>query len=462
MKNQKLISLNPAKNYEEVGQISISTRSEIDQKIAAARAARESWAALGVKGRCELLEKLYQEFVRNQDEIGLLATKEMGIPASVRKAVDIGSGLQYMRGYLDFAEQWLAPQVVFEDDKEKHFLFFEPHGVAGVSIPWNFPFCNFVWGVIQNLVVGNTVVFKHSEECPLTGKLLEEIVDSVKLPKGVFNEVYGDGGDVGEYLMNTAIDIMYFTGSTRVGKHLYQVAAQKFIPAILELGGSGPGIVFPDADLSLTTEAIYFFRFANSGQTCDALKRLIVHRSIFDEVVERLKNLLLTKKIGDPEAPATDVGPLVAERQLIGLEDQVADAVKKGAKVITGGRRPPGLLGAYYEPTLLTNISFDMRVWKEEVFGPVLPIVPFESEEEAIRLANDTIYGLGGYIYTADNKRALHIAAKIKTGNISVNGTNYCIPQDAFGGYKNSGLGREHGKTGLHEFCTKKIVALKK
>jgi len=462
MKSQRIISLNPGKNYEKIGETNISTRSEIDIKISKAHKAKYHWAALGVKDRKAMLEALYQEFAKKQNDIQLLASQEMGMPISFSKKMDIGAGLKYMRGYLDYAEEWLAPETILDTKQETHQLIFEPLGVAGISIPWNYPFCNFVWGVIQNLIVGNTVVFKHSEECSLTGKLLEEIVSSAGLPDGVFNEIYGDGSDVGEYLMNSNIDCMYFTGSTGVGKHLYQVAAKSFIPALLELGGSAPGIVFEDADLDAAVESIYNNRFANSGQTCDGLKRLIVHRTRFDEVVDKLKKLLATKIIGDPEDPKTDLGPLVAERQLALLEEQVYDALKKGAKIIIGGKRTPGLLGAYYNPTILTDITFDMRVWNQEVFGPVLPIVPFDSEDEAISLANDTEYGLGGYIYTKNIDRALITSRLIKSGNISINGATYDAPQDSFGGYKNSGIGRENGKEGLRELCAKKIVALKK
>ncbi|CAF1223806.1 unnamed protein product [Didymodactylos carnosus] len=462
MKSQRIISLNPGKNYEKVGEVNISTRSEIDTKISKAHKAKYYWASLGVKGRRMLLEPLYQEFINKQKEIQSLASQEMGMPISVSKLIDIEAGLRYMRGYLDLAPEWLAPETVFEDNHETHQLLFEPLGVAGISIPWNYPFCNFIWGVIQNLIIGNTVVFKHSEECPLTAKLLEEIVNSVELPEGVFNAIYGDGSDVGNYLMSSNLNCMYFTGSTRVGKHLYQVAAKSFIPALLELGGSAAGIVLEDVNIQETVKLIYEHRFINSGQTCDGLKRLIVHRSRFDELVDTLTHFLSTKKIGNPQDTDTDMGPLVAERQLVLLEEQVYDALKKGAKIITGGKRTSGIIGAYYNPTILTDITFDMRIWKEEVFGPVLPIVPYDTQEEAIALANDTEYGLGGYIYTTSLERALLISKLLQTGNISINGANYNMPQDSFGGYKNSGLGFEHGKEGLRDLCLKKIIAFKK
>jgi succinate-semialdehyde dehydrogenase/glutarate-semialdehyde dehydrogenase len=303
---------------------------------------------------------------------------------------------------------------------------------------------------------------KHSEECPLTGKLFETILASTDLPEGVFNEVYGDGADTGEYLMNSAIDLVWFTGSTGVGKHLYLAAAKKFIPALLELGGSAPGIVCADADPESAVKSIYFNRFLNSGQTCDGLKRLIVHKSLVEEVTDRLKALVQTKKIGPAEDPATDIGPLAAERQLTSLEEQVADALAKGAKVIMGAQRPKHVRGAYYEPTILTDITQDMKVWKEEVFGPVLPIVSFDSLDQAIALANDTIYGLGAYVYSRDNDQALHIARAIKTGNVSINNASYVIPENPFGGVKDSGLGREHGRDGLRELCSVKTVAMKK
>jgi aldehyde dehydrogenase (NAD+) len=462
MKSQKIISLNPSKNYEIIGEVYASTHDEIHEKVAHARTAQPAWSQLTVAERVTFLKKVSQGFIARRNDIRSIMAREMGMPIAISDKIEIDMALRFMQGYLDYAEQWLAPEITYEDEKEIHTLFFEARGVAGLSIPWNYPFSIFIWGVIQNLIVGNSVVAKHSEECPLLAKLLEEIMQSANLPQGVFTMIYGDGSDAGEYLMNSALDLIWFTGSTGVGKHLNQIAAKKLIPAILELGGSAAGIVFEDADIPMAIESIYFNRFMNSGQTCDALKRLMVHRTIFDEVVQRLKDVILTKKVGPAEDPSTDIGPLVAERQVVGIERQVDDALQKGAYIIVGGKRPSHLQGAYYEPTILTNITFDMAVWKEEVFGPVLPIVPFDSEDEAIQLANDSEYGLSGYIYTQNKERALRVSRQLQTGNVSINAANYVIPQDPFGGYKNSGLGREHGKEGLRELCSLKVVALKK
>jgi acyl-CoA reductase-like NAD-dependent aldehyde dehydrogenase len=462
MKSQKIISLNPSLNYEPIGEIDSSTYHEIDTKITKSRKAQPIWSGFSISERVAFLEKLRQVFIARKHDIRSIIAQEVGMPISVCDTIDIDLGLRYMKGYLENAEQWLAPEITYETAQEKHMLFFEPKGVVGVSVPWNYPFSLFIWAVMQNLVVGNTVVLKHSEECPFTGKLLEEIMQSVDLPDGVFNAVYGDGSIVGEYLMQSAIDLIWFTGSTNVGKHLNKIAAEKFIPAILELGGSAPGIIFEDADIKTTIESIYCNRFINSGQTCDGLKRLIVHHRIVDTVIQQLKDLIATKKVGPAHDPSTDIGPLIAERQVTALKRQVDDALQKGACIIIGGKRPTNVQGAYYEPTILTNITFDMSVWKEEVFGPVLPIVTFNSEDEAIAFANDSPYGLGGFVYTQDKKRALRVSQRLQTGNINVNTANYVIPQDPFGGYKNSGLGREHGKQGLRELCLTKLIALTK
>lgn len=458
----KIVSLNPSDNYKIIGEIDSSTHQEIDSKINAARNAQPVWAYLNISERIAFLEKLYQAFISKKNDLRSIISQEMGMPISVCDLIDIDPALVFMRGYLDYACQWLGSEITYENSSEVHYLYFEPKGIVAASIPWNYPFTIFIWAVIQNLIVGNTIVIKHSEECPFTAKLLEEIVDSINLPHGVFNQVYGVGDDVGEYLMNSKVDLIWFTGSTAVGNHLYEVAAKKLIPATLELGGSAPGIVFEDADLKMTVESIYFNRYLNSGQTCDGLKRLIVHQNIFDKIVHELKKLILTKKIGPALDPSTDIGPLVNERQLKTLEDQVEDALEKGAHIIIGAKRPSNLKGAYYEPTILSNITCDMKVWTEEVFGPVLPIVPFSTEEEAIALANDTTYGLGAYIYTKDQERAFRVSKHLQAGNISINSANFESPCDPFGGYKKSGIGREHGKQGLRELCSTKVIALKK
>lgn len=455
-----IVSTNPGRNYEVLGQVTASSEQEIKIKVSKAQSAKKGWKDIGIEERSKMLRRVAEEIKKRKEEIALLATNEMGMPIS-QSLFDVDGALDYFSWYIDNASKYLFPETTYEDDKSIHKVYYEPIGVATVITPWNFPLSNFVWGVIQNLVAGNTVVFKHSEEVPLFGKLVEDIMKAGDLPEGVFGEIYGDGS-VGDYLVHQNIDLIWFTGSTKVGQHLYTVGAEKFIKVLLELGGSAPGIVFDDADVDGVLESIYNAKFTNCGQVCDGLKRLIVHESKFNEVVEKLKALLTSKKVGDPEDKTTDIGPLVAKRQLLLLQEQVKDALDKGAEVVTGGKQPARPEGAYYEPTLLTKIKTTMRVWQEEVFGPVLPILSFKTNDEAIQMANDTKYGLGSYIFTKDKEKALRIAANIDAGMVSVNKAYYLQPCNPFGGYKESGLGREHGKYGLRELSQIKVVSIEK
>lgn len=455
----KLVSTNPGKGFEIIGEVETSTDEEIKQKVEKAKQAQKQWNEIGLEERLDYLKKVSEEILKRKEDLAKLATEEMGMPITQTR-FDIEDGLRYFNWYLDNAGKYLSPEVVYADDNIINKVFYEPIGVAAVISPWNYPLSNFVWGCGQNLIVGNTVVFKHSEECPLLGKLLEEIMTSI-LPEGVFSEVYGDG-TVGDLLVHQDINLISFTGSSRTGKQLYKIAAEKFIKIVLEMGGSAPGIIFEDANIEGVLETIYSSRFSNCGQMCDALKRLIVHESKYDETVEKLKTYISSKKVGDPLDESTDIGPLVAKRQLELLEEQVKDAVDKGAEIVIGGERPENLDGAYYEPTILTKITKDMRVWQEEIFGPVLPVMPFKTEEEAIQLANDTKYGLGAYVYTQSKDRALKVASQINTGMVSINNTSYIHPCSPFGGNKESGLGREHGKFGFAELTNVKVISMEK
>lgn len=456
---KQITSINPA-TYRSLGKVSFSPASEIKTKIRNANKAKNIWKDLGLSGRIRLLKKLSGEFLKHKEKLALLATREMGMPISQSRA-DVEDGVGFFNWYLDNASKFISPEIIYEDKKAIHTVYYEPIGTAAVITPWNFPFSNFVWGAAQNLIVGNTVIYKTSEECPLFGKQLERLINEANLPKGVFSEVYGDG-KVGDLLVKGDINVISFTGSTKVGKYLYKLGGEKFIKVVCELGGSAPGIVFPDADIDKAVESIYLNRFSNCGQMCDALKRLIVHKAVFSEVVEKLIKKLKSLKVGDPLDENTDIGPLVASRQLELLEEQVKDAVKKGGNVVVGGEKSKGLNGAFYEPTILTEVKRNMRVWQEEVFGPVLPVVSFNSDQEAISLANDTKYGLGSYVYTKDKIKALRVALEIEAGMVSVNSAGYIKACSPFGGYKDSGIGREHGKFGFAELTQVKVVASEK
>lgn len=455
----KLKSVNPS-NYQLLGEIEISSATDIEEKVKLAKKAQIGWRDLGLAKRVELLRKAIEALKNKKEEFTLLESREMGMPIN-ETLVDFDGTLDYANWYFENAEKYLSPETTFESDKEIHQVFYEPIGVSAVIIPWNFPFANFVWGALQSLIAGNTVVLKHSEECPLSGKFIEDIF-SKHLPKGVLSEVYGDG-EVGKLLVQQDIDMIAFTGSTKTGKFLYETAGKKFIKAVMELGGSAPGIIFEDADIDSAVGNVCFNRLLNQGQCCDGLKRLIVHESVFDEVAKKVASTFSTKKIGNAEDKKTEIGPLVAKRQLDLLISQVEDAKAKGAEVITGGNSLEAKLGgAFFEPTVIINISKDMRVWMEEVFGPVLPIVKFKTEQEAVELANQTSYGLGSYMFTSDQEKADRVAKAIQAGMVSVNGTNYIMPFNPFGGYKNSGFGREHGKYGFHEVTQIKIIAKNK
>lgn len=455
----KLKSVNPSNN-KFLGEVEISTQAEVTAKVKLAHRAKVSWKNLGIDGRNELLREFYNLLEKHSDDLANIQSEEMGMPLAEAR-IDLEGSVEYLRWYSDHASEYLSPFVTYETENEIHKVYREPRGVVGSIIPWNFPMSNIVWQCGQNLVAGNVVVLKPSEEVPLFTKKIEQIVNESPLPKGVLNLLYGDG-KVGDMLAHADIDMLCFTGSTKVGKYLYQVAAEKFIPALMELGGSAPGIVFKDANVKEVLETIMMNRFINCGQACDGLKRLIVHESRMTEVIDLITQKITEMKVGDALDPATTLGPLVAERQVKVLEEQVADAVQKGVKVITGGARPKDLEGAYYNPTLLTGIKKEMRVWQEEVFGPVLPVMPFKTESEAIAIANDTPYGLGCYIFTSDNDLYKRVASQMESGMVSQNNLTYLRAFDPFGGYKQSGIGREHGKYGFEDVTQVKVIATEK
>lgn len=457
---QTITSTNPAQNYEPIGTVPMSSPEDVQAKIRAARKAFPAWRDMGVEKRLTYLTKLRDQFVTHKQKLAELATAEMGMPIT-QSLFTIDRAVSYMNWSLENAVKVLTPEVTYEDASEIHEIHFEPYGVAACISPWNFPASNFVWACFQALCAGNTVVFKNSEEVQLFAQEIEKMAKDSGFPEGVFNVIYGDGA-VAQAMIAGDINIISFTGSTRVGEMLYKQAAEKFIPLVLELGGSDPGLIFADADMDKVIPSIYAGRFTNCGQVCQSMKRVIVHESRFDEVVTKLTSLLATKKSGDPMKMDTDLGPLVSEKQLNTLLAQVQDAVDKGAKIICGGKRPAGLNGAYFEPTILTNVTPDMKVWREEVFGPVLPIVSFKTVDEGFAKANDTIYGLSSNVFTEDKDLINRAISVLQAGTVRVNGVNAGRPCNIFGGYKKSGLGRENGAYGFHDMTQKKMVSRNK
>lgn len=453
----KLVSTNPAKDYEKIGEIEVSTKADVEAAVVAAKKALNHWRSIGVQGRIKYFESLLKLLESNSDKLAELQTKEVG--KVLKESQDeVADSIAMTRWITRNAKKYLEPEIL---DKSNDFvteLHKEPYGVVAAITPWNFPVANFIIAVAQVMICGNTVVCKHSEECPLTGKLLADLISKAGFPEGVFTEVYGDG-EIGSILTDQDVNFIAFTGSTKVGKALYKKAAEKFIKARLELGGSSPGVIFESADLDKTIPLYCEERFLACGQVCCALKRLIVQESVFEQVVEKLKVVVGSMVLGDPMDSKTTIGPLVAKRQQHLLKEQFDDAVSKGAEVVIGGKIPGNLQGAYFEPTVLTNVSPDMRVVTEEVFGPMLPVLTFKTEEEAIRLANKTNYGLSAFVYSGDQEQAMRVASQIDAGQLSVNGASYFTDHAPFGGYKESGIGRGDGKYGFYESTQLKVIA---
>lgn len=457
----EIISTNPANGYSRVGSVPITNSEEVSRVVSGAAAAKTRWKEIGLEKRIELLRPICDELEQRKEEIAQLITSEIGKPITQTRSEASGY-VDEFRWFLDNATSALKPEVTYEDENSIHKIVYEPYGVAAVISPWNFPFGMAIWGIVPNLIAGNTVVFKISEECPLVGKLVEKAFSNHDLPTGVFSEVYG-AGDVGRQLSEAeGIDLIWFTGSTRTGKSLYKTAAEKFIKPILEMGGSNPCIVFEDADIKTAASLIYSGRFQNCGQVCDATKRLIVHESIKDKIIEALEAELTMKKLGDPTDPSTDIGSLAAERQLDLIKKQAEDSMSQGAEVAVKIEVPADLEGAFYPLLILDKVDTDMRIWREEVFGPVLPVISFKTEEEAIALANDTVYGLGSRVISADKQRAERVASKIDSGTVEVNEGDRWLSCNPFGGYKDSGMGREHGVMGFRELCQVKVISSSK
>lgn len=455
-----ITSVNPGKNYKVIGKVEVSSKEEIKEKVKFANLAKSKWKDIGLNERINWVKKIYSECKKNADQIAGLITQEVGTATTECKD-EIAWDWGYFDWFINNSKKILATETTHEDQTSISELIYEPVGVAAVITPWNLPFDMFLWGVISNLLVGNTVVYKAAEECALTGKLLEKIINGIGLPKGAISFVHG-GPEEGEYLLNQQIDLIWFTGSSEVGKKIYKLAGEKKIKAVLEMGGSNPAVIFQDADLDKSLNPIVFKRYMFSGQTCDAIKRLIVHEKIYDKTIKLLKEKVAGIKVGEPDKKESNIGSIVSKKQQELLISQVNDAIKKGAKVIVGGKVPEGLNGAYYLPTVLANINKTMRVWTEEVFGPVLPVIKFKTVEEAINLANDTQYGLTAQVYTNDNKIIERFINEVTAGSIDVNGVSHFKPGNPFGGRKDSGMGREHGFYGLRELCEVKVISRSK
>lgn len=456
-----LQSLNPH-NQSVVGELEISTAEDVFSAVSKAKMAFETWQFTPIEKRISYIKKFRESVETHKDELAKLISQEMGKP--LNQAVgEIDMELPYIDYYIEQGPENLKEEIVYQENTTTFRTTFEPYGVCACIAPWNFPLIMFDSGVLPALIAGNTVVFKPSEFSSLSQKFCFDLLQQTGIPDGVLNLVIG-GGDVGGMLVDSPVDLIWFTGSTKVGQEIYKKCGEKFIKGLMEMGGNSAGIVFADADIDAAVESIYFSRFWCTGQVCNAVKRLFVEKPIFDEFIDKLAEKIKSVTTGNP-MDDKDLGPLVAAKQLTILEKQVQDAVAKGATVQVGGKRPDQedlKNGNYYEPTILTNVTLDMKVMTDEVFGPVLPAMSFSTDEEALQLANNTIYGLANEVYTKNEKRAANFVRKLQSGVVAVNTFDYFKASCPFGGYKKSGIGREYGKIGMQEFAQVKMTAVNK
>lgn len=453
----KLESINPA-DQSVVGAVEAASQQGIEEAVKKAKEAFGFWRNTPTEERAGWVEKFTKEFLERRDKLARLITLEMGKPLSKAHG-EIEWIERYLGFYYEKGPKILQDEIIEQTDKVVRRAVREPWGVCAVISPWNYPIGMPIWGIMPNLIAGNTVVFKPSENTPLCGQELVDILNKIGLPKGVMNVVHGSG-EMGSMLVDSAVDMVWFTGSSQVGQEIYKKCGKKFIHSMLELGGSTPAVVLEDADIANAVENVFSGRFSNCGQVCSAIKRLFVHQNIYDEILSRLVERVKKAKVGNP---LEDVyfGPLVSKKQLDLLKSQVDDAVAKGAKVeVGGGRTEDESLrgGFYYKPTILTNVNFNMRVLTEEVFGPVLPVVPFSSVDKAVEMANRTDYGLTAQVYTQNLELARKLARELAAGVVSINSDSYSTTETPFGGYKKSGMGREGGKYGFHELTQIKYI----
>jgi acyl-CoA reductase-like NAD-dependent aldehyde dehydrogenase len=427
--------------------------ADIDRAVTAARAAFPGWSGETPAERGKLLQRVAEGLEARRDEIADAITHELGMPKTQSAAIQVGLGIGAFAAASD-----LLTTFLFEDDTNG-LVVREPIGVVGCITPWNYPLNQIGAKVAYALAAGCTVVLKPSEVAPVNAFMLAEIIDDVGLPAGVFNLVSGAGPVVGEALAeHPDVDMVSFTGSTRAGKRVAELAARSVKRVALELGGKSPNILLDDADFPKAVKAGVGAAYANCGQTCSALTRMIVPRAHLAEVEELARAAAESYTVGDPFDEATRLGPLISAVQLERVRGYIARGIEEGATVVTGGPEAPDGLdtGYFVRPTVFSDVTRDMTIAQEEIFGPVLSIMPYDTEEEAIEIANDTIYGLAGAVSGSD-ERAQRVARQIRAGQVRVNNGRGGTAAP-FGGYKQSGLGREHGTHGLEEFLEVKAL----
>jgi aldehyde dehydrogenase (NAD+) len=440
-----------------IGRVPEGTTEDIDRAVEAARAGFEAWREVPAETRVEACTAISAALAERGDEIAALVAAEVGMPLKLARTIQ--AGLPAM----DFGSMaQVAGEVPWEEQIGNSLVVREPIGVVGCITPWNYPLHQLCAKVAPALTAGCSVVAKPSEVTPLTSFVLAEIIDSLDLPAGVFNLVTGLGPVVGEAIAaHEGVDMVSFTGSTRAGRQVSEVASQTVKRVALELGGKSANVILDDADLKAAVGHGVANCFLNSGQTCSAHTRMLVPREKLAEAEQIAAAAAEKAKPGDPFEKGTRLGPLVSDAQRERVRDYIRKGAEEGAKLVTGGEEAPEGLdrGYFVRPTVFSEVKPEMAIAQEEIFGPVLSIIPYDSEDEAAEIANSTIYGLDGGVWSADPERAKEFARRMRTGQVQINGATF-NPLAPFGGYKQSGHGREYGRFGLEEFLEVKSIQL--
>ncbi|MFJ6166422.1 aldehyde dehydrogenase family protein [Micromonospora orduensis] len=449
-----LIDVESPSTGELFGQVPAGTAADVDAAVAAARAAFPGWAALAPADRSGHLERLHTALAARADDLARTIAVEMGAPLKLATRVQVGLPLTVLRDHVA-----LAARPPVEETIGNSLVVREPIGVVGAITPWNYPLHQVMAKLAPALAAGCTVVLKPSELTPLTAYLLFDAVTEAGLPPGVLNLVPGTGPIVGEALAgHPDVDLVSFTGSTATGTRIMRLAAERLARVALELGGKSANVVLPDADLATAVKVGVGNALLNSGQTCTAWTRMLVHRDRYDEALDLVATAVAGYRLGDPFDPATRLGPLVSAAQAERVRGHVDRALADGARLVAGGPDAPVPdRGHFVAPTVFADVHPDSALAQEEVFGPVLAVLPFTDTDEAVAIANNSRYGLAGAVWSADTEAALAVARRMRTGAVDINGAAF-NPLAPFGGYKQSGLGRELGVHGLAEFCELKAI----
>ena len=447
--------LNPATEMQE-GIVALGNNVDVNKAVAAAKKAFKSYSKTTKQERLDLLGRLKTITQRRFEDLAQAMRTEMGAPITMARDAQADAAVGHLNGFIAALEDFNESETLSNGDEITH----EPIGVCGLITPWNWPMNQIALKVIPALATGCTCILKPSEHTPISAMIYAEIIDEAGFPSGVFNLVNGDGPTVGSSLSrHPDIQMMSFTGSTRAGKSITRDASETIKRVTLELGGKSPNLVFADCDLEAQVSASIDECMHNTGQSCDAPTRLLVERSCYPDVLEIARRAALETRVGDPQQEGDHIGPLFDQIQFDRVQTMIGVGIDEGATLLTGGLgKPDGMnIGWYVKPTIFSDVSNDMRIAQEEIFGPVLVIIPFEDEDEAISIANDTPYGLAAYLQTGDPARARRVAAQLRAGAIHINGGgfNYGSP---FGGYKQSGNGREGGTMGIEDFLETKTL----